>query len=254
MITFPLRHLATRLAATICGNFLGMDVHSEGTQLFNSAHTFQYEVAAACSGLRSFIAILVLTIIYAFMCFNQSWKRVLVVLSAFPLAVAGNVLRLMCIVVSASIWGRSTGDYVHDNLFFSLSPSVPAILGVMLCWAGGWVNANPNRRRPPRLQRNLRQYEQTKVEISFDWSVPDRRHSRDPSFTCALTSGLASARHSHLGNRREQTVGHLHADQRPGLCGGKDCGNTQRACWKACRTTPVSGLANIPSRTNFNYS
>ena len=136
-ITFPLRHLATGFAGTICGNFLGMDVHSEGTQLFNSAHTFQYEVAVACSGLRSLIAILVLTIVYAFMCFDQSWKRGLIILSAFPLAVVGNVLRLMCIVVSASIWGRSTGNYVHDNIVFSLIPYVPAILGVMLL--GRWL-------------------------------------------------------------------------------------------------------------------
>jgi exosortase len=149
-ITFPLRHLVTRIAGTIAGSFLGMDVHTEGTQLFNSAHTFQYEVAAACSGLRSFVAILVLTIIYAFVCFPQWWKRGVVILSALPLAIIGNVIRLLCIVISASIWGRSTGNYVHENTFFSLIPYVPAILGVMLL--GRWLGehtAKPPPSTPP---------------------------------------------------------------------------------------------------------
>jgi exosortase/archaeosortase family protein len=114
-----------------------MDVHGEGTQLFNSTRSFQYEVAAACSGMRSFIAILVLAIVYGFVFFDQAWKRGVIFLSALPLAVLGNVIRLLCIVISAEIWGRSTGDYVHENAFFSLIPYIPALLGVM--FLGRWL-------------------------------------------------------------------------------------------------------------------
>ncbi len=145
-ITFPLRHVVTRIAGVIAGDIFGMDVHSEGTQLFNSAHTFQYEVAAACSGLQSFIAIVVLSIIYAFVSFDKNWKRGVMILASLPLAMFGNVIRLLCIVISASIWGRSTGDYVHESGFFSMIPYIPAILGVI--YLGRWL---AERRSEPAL-------------------------------------------------------------------------------------------------------
>jgi len=44
----------------------------------------------------------------------------------------GNSLRMMAIIVAAEIGGKSWGDFVHENVFFSLLPYVPAILGVML--------------------------------------------------------------------------------------------------------------------------
>jgi exosortase len=145
-VTVPLRRLVTHITAMIC-NFFGMDVHGEGTQLFNSAHTFQYEVAAACSGMRSFIAILVLTIVYGFVSFDKNWKRALIILSGFPLAVIGNVIRLLCIAVSAELWGQSTGNFVHENWFFSLVPYVPAILGVM--YLGRWLGERHPETAPP---------------------------------------------------------------------------------------------------------
>jgi exosortase len=136
-VTVPLRQLVTHIVALISNNFLGMDVHGEGTQLFNSTHTYSYEVAAACSGLRSLIAIFVITIIYGFMTFDKNWKRALIISSALPLAILGNVLRLMGIIVSAEIWGMSAGNFVHENWFFSLLPYVPAIVGVMAL--GHWL-------------------------------------------------------------------------------------------------------------------
>ncbi len=136
-ITFPLRNFVTKMVAVICNDILGMNVIREGTQVFNSAHTYRYEVAAACSGLRSLIAILALATIYGFMTFETGWKRVLVVLSAFPLAVIGNVLRMMCIIIAAEVSGQAAGNYVHDNTFFSLLPYVPAVIGIMVL--GRWL-------------------------------------------------------------------------------------------------------------------
>ena len=57
-ITHPLRRLVAAIVVLVCNNLLGMNVQGEGTQLFNSAHTYSYEVAAACSGLRSLTAVL----------------------------------------------------------------------------------------------------------------------------------------------------------------------------------------------------
>jgi len=130
-VTFRLRLLVSWLVTGICNNLLGIDVIREGTQLFNSAHSYGYEVAAACSGLRSTVAILALCTIYSFMTFDKNWKRILMMAAAFPLSMLGNTLRMMAIIVAAEIGGKSWGDFVHENFFFSLLPYVPAILGVI---------------------------------------------------------------------------------------------------------------------------
>jgi exosortase len=121
-ITFPLRNFVAKVVTFISNEVLGMTVVREGTQLFNSAHTYRYEVAAACSGLRSLIAIMALSTIYGFMNFENGWKRVLIILSAVPLAVIGNVLRMMCIIIAAEMSGQTGGNYVHESTFFSLLP------------------------------------------------------------------------------------------------------------------------------------
>ncbi len=136
-VTFPLRLMVSKSVGAICNNFLGMDVVREGTQLINAQHTYRYEVAAACSGLRSVTAIFALSTIYGFMTFEKNWKRVLMMVAAFPLAVLGNVLRMMGIIVTAEISGQSAGNFVHENFFFSLVPYVPAIVGVMVL--GHWL-------------------------------------------------------------------------------------------------------------------
>lgn len=129
-ITFPLRMLATNITAGFCQNVLGIDVIQKGTQLFEPSFRYQYDVAAACGGIRSLTALLALTTLYGFMVFKTGWRRALMVLSAFPLAVAGNVFRLTSIIVAADAFSREAGNFVHDKL--GLLPYVPAVAGIAL--------------------------------------------------------------------------------------------------------------------------
>lgn len=141
-VTFRLRLLVAKLVTSISNNLLGIDVVREGTQLLNSSRTYGYDIAAACSGLRSFIAILALSTIYGFVTFDKNWKRLLMMAAAFPLAMIGNTMRMMFIIIAAEVGGKSWGDFVHENFFFSLIPYIPAILGVAAL--GHWL-----RERPP---------------------------------------------------------------------------------------------------------
>jgi exosortase len=136
-LTFHLRLMVTELVTFVCNTVLAIDVHRQGTQLFNGANTYSYEVAAACSGLRSLIAIFALCTIYGFMTFQKNWRRVLMMAAAIPLAVLGNMLRMLMIVIAAEIGGQSKGDYVHGSSIFSLLPYVPAILGILVM--GHWL-------------------------------------------------------------------------------------------------------------------
>jgi exosortase/archaeosortase family protein len=98
---------------------------------------FQYDVVAACSGMRSLMVIFLLATVYSFVTFRSPGKRIFLMALALPLSVLGNVTRLMCIVIAAEMGGQSKGDFVHENWFFSLVPYVPAIVGLLL--VGRWL-------------------------------------------------------------------------------------------------------------------
>src|SRR5579863_9447721 len=140
-LTFHLRLLVSQLVTGFCNTGLGIDVHREGTQLSNSARTYGYDVAAACSGLKSLIAITALCTTYGFITFQKNWKRLLMMAASVPLAVLGNMLRLLAIVIAAEMDGEKAGQFVHDNSVCSLLPYVPAILGIALL--GHWLREKP---------------------------------------------------------------------------------------------------------------
>lgn len=129
-ITFPLRLLATNATGFFAGNVLGINVITQGTQLLDPSGKFQYEVAAACGGLRSLTAVLALCTIYAFMNLQHAGKRAILIAAGFPLAVLGNITRLLGIVIVSEAFGQATGEMVHDNAFFSMIPYVPPLIGI----------------------------------------------------------------------------------------------------------------------------
>ena len=131
-ITFPLRLIATKLTTGFSATVLGINVIRQGTFIFNPSGAFKYEVAAACGGLRSLTAVLALCTIYAFMNFQKARNIVVMIAAGFPLAVLGNVTRLVIIILIAEAFGQKWGDWVHDNFFFSLLPYVPPIIGILL--------------------------------------------------------------------------------------------------------------------------
>lgn len=113
-LTFPLRLLVTKISVGISHGALGIDVLRDGSQIFDSQRTFQYDVAPACSGIRSLVALLALTTIYGFVTFQAAWKRLLMVVIALPLAVLGNVVRITGVIITAEAFGQSAGTRLHD--------------------------------------------------------------------------------------------------------------------------------------------
>jgi exosortase len=151
IISFPLRLLVCRLVEFIGHNILAIDVIRQGTMLAAPDGSYHYEVAAACSGIRSLMATMLLSFIYAFVAFGSWWKRGVMILLCFPFAVLGNLLRMLAIVVAAEFFGREWGDWVHENTYTNLIPYVPAILGLIL--AGRWLGEDaPEPKADPMAQ------------------------------------------------------------------------------------------------------
>ncbi|HRY58535.1 MAG TPA: exosortase/archaeosortase family protein [Candidatus Paceibacterota bacterium] len=148
-ITFPLRMLVVRLVEIICHNLLAIDIIVQGTSIFDPTGRYQYEVAAACSGMRSLIATLAVAVIYAMVSFRSWWRRGVLVAAAVPLAVLGNVVRMLTIVIAAEIGGQEWGAYIHEGGpggIFSLLPYAAAFAGLLLL--GSWLH-EPSPKAPP---------------------------------------------------------------------------------------------------------
>lgn len=124
--TMPLGFLSDELATWLrfrvievthtVANWAGLDVVRQGTQLSNAAGTFQYDVAPACSGIRSLIALVVLSLLVGYFGFRALWRRIFFIALALPLAFFGNCVRISSIILAGHFLGHDAGTWVHDNL------------------------------------------------------------------------------------------------------------------------------------------
>jgi len=148
-ISFPLRKLVCQLVTLVANGVLAIDVERDGTQLFSGSGHYKYEVAAACSGMRSLLATVAFSMGYAFIAFPKWWKRLAVIAAAFPLAVLGNLVRMLTIIIAAEIGGQKAGGYIHEGGpggIFSLMPYVPAFAGLLLL--GHWLREREPEKQP----------------------------------------------------------------------------------------------------------
>ena len=151
-ITFWLRYFVSALTEWVAHYILGIGVIRSGTELLDPSGTYGYDVAAACSGIRSLMAIFLLATIYGFLTFRSPWKRLFMMALAAPFSVFGNLLRMLCIIIAAEMGGQEWGNYVHEGGPFgiiSLLPYLPAIIGLL--WIGRWMEkqSDPNEREKP---------------------------------------------------------------------------------------------------------
>ena len=110
-IAFPLALLASNVSAEAI-SALGISILREGNILTLPNITLQ--VVDACSGLRSLITLLALSGFLAFLAEQSLFKKVILFLSAVPIALLSNALRLIMTALLARHWGHSAADgFIH---------------------------------------------------------------------------------------------------------------------------------------------
>ncbi len=133
-LLFELRLLVTQISVGIGHNLLGLDVLRDGTAIFNSTRSFNYDVAPACSGIRSLASLLAVTTIYGYVAFRTPWKRIAMIALAAPLAVAGNVARITTVIILAEAFGHKTGAAAETHLGY-----VTFAVAIGLMFLAGWL-------------------------------------------------------------------------------------------------------------------
>ena len=98
----------------VLANALGIEVVRNGTQLFSPDGSYQYDVAAACSGVRSLMALLALSALVGYLGLRSNLRRAGVFCLALPLTVVGNVVRISSIILAGEWLGQGAGVWVHE--------------------------------------------------------------------------------------------------------------------------------------------
>lgn len=134
-LTFPLQMIMIKSACALL-NGLGLEVEAVGTSMTIVSSGANFDVAAPCSGLRSLLAMTALTAVYAFVTQPDLLRKWFLFFCSVPLAIAGNIARIISIVIVAEIAGTefALGIY-HDYsgyVVFAVAIALMVSLGGML--------------------------------------------------------------------------------------------------------------------------
>jgi exosortase len=137
-------------ASTLLAHAFGIGIVVNGTQLLSPDGRYDYDVAAACSGVRSLVALTALALVIGYLRFSSPYLRAALFALSFPLVYVGNVLRILAIIVAAQWGGQKWGDIVHDimgyGVFVIVLGGVYFAAELIASLRPGWMIEGPNER------------------------------------------------------------------------------------------------------------
>jgi len=129
----PLQHLAARVAVLVL-SLTGVDASNTGTKII-MPHGRVLNVAEACAGLRSLMTFITVAAALAFLSVRPLWQKIVIVLSAIPIAVFCNVMRVTGQGLLDHYWSYEASEgFAHQ--FVGIIMLIPALFLILLV---GWV-------------------------------------------------------------------------------------------------------------------
>ena len=151
-VASPLRPRTAAMAATVL-NFIGVPSMNEGSALQSApdaasgkqmGDSFSLDVDAKCSGINSLFALMMISALLGYLALRRPRFRFILFICAVPLAVAGNVVRLLLLVAGTMMFGSdfAVGRHIgeHQEMSFYHTFAGFAVFGVALagmfalCW------------------------------------------------------------------------------------------------------------------------
>ena len=127
-IAFPLQLLASHVGEYSVRS-LDIPILREGNVLILA--NAKLEVAEACSGIRSLVSLFTLGIVFGYFVDNRLWVRSFIALSAIPVAILANGLR----VASAGVAAHNYGTAGVEGLFHEFSGWVVFVVAFLMMFA-----------------------------------------------------------------------------------------------------------------------
>ncbi|MGE3491255.1 MAG: exosortase/archaeosortase family protein [Vicinamibacterales bacterium] len=127
-IAFPLQLLASHVGEYAISS-MEIPILREGNVLILANATL--EVAEACSGIRSLVSLFTLGIVFGYFADSRAWVRAFIALSAIPVAIFANGLR----VASAGVAAHNYGTAGVEGLFHEFSGWVVFVIAFLMMLA-----------------------------------------------------------------------------------------------------------------------
>jgi exosortase len=109
----PILESWTATSATALAQLLGVAARNEGSQVYLPNSTFT--VGIPCGGLRSAVAIITLTTLFAYILNGRVSARLAIFFAAIPIALAANTVRIALLFAIANMWSADAAlNYFHD--------------------------------------------------------------------------------------------------------------------------------------------
>jgi exosortase len=113
-MTFRLQFLIIGVVTSLSRLF-GIPVHAIGTSLRPASGDWGFDIAEGCSGIRSLIAMVMVTAIFVHLREPRLWKKVIILAFSVLFAVIGNAGRIFTIVVLGQLgFPKFAGGIYHD--------------------------------------------------------------------------------------------------------------------------------------------
>jgi exosortase len=127
-IAFPLQLLASNVGEYTISS-MDIPILREGNVLILANATL--EVAEACSGIRSLVSLFTLGLVFGYFVDRRPWVRAVIALSAIPVAILANGLR----VASAGVAAHNYGTAGVEGLFHEFSGWVVFVIAFLMMFA-----------------------------------------------------------------------------------------------------------------------
>ena len=164
-LSFPLRVLVSHTSVLFL-NLIGVPSVLNGTGILSApdpimhlgqGERFSVDVALPCSGMRSLFALLMVSALYGYLTFKSRLKLLAIVISAVPLAITGNICRIIMLTVGTLIMGpaKAIGTTDHPSFFHMLAGYVVFVvaLGGMMAFGSllsRWPSLIQGASNPPQ--------------------------------------------------------------------------------------------------------
>ena len=170
-VASPLRPRTAAMAAAVL-NTVGVPAMNEGSALQSAPDAarglligdgFSLDVDAKCSGINSLFALMMISALLGYLALKRPRSRFILFVCAVPLAVAGNVVRLLLLVAGTKLFGSdfAVGRHIgeHQEMSFYHTFAGFAVFGIALtgmfalCWLfeGREMKANLQRHGRPAV-------------------------------------------------------------------------------------------------------
>ena len=149
-LAFPLRLIMSE-ASVVTLNLIGVDAVKVGTAILSAPNpitnqpagaAFSVDVADPCSGIRSLFALMMVSALYGFFVFREWWKHALIFACSIPLAILGNLVRILLLTIGTIAFGAefAIGTGIDDpstfHMFAGFFVFGVALAGMLLI---GWL-------------------------------------------------------------------------------------------------------------------